>query len=64
MTRPTEPQFLKDYFAWVEAGPPKCCHTCGHFDLKGRCIEFDVHPNEEDAAQTDVCPSWVADIPF
>jgi hypothetical protein len=62
--RPPEPEFLKEYYEWVKAGPPKCCHTCAFFDFKGRCIEFDVIPGVEDAAQVDQCPSWKMDVPF
>lgn len=63
-SRPPEPQFLTDYYEWLKAGPPKCCHTCAFFANNGRCIEFDVYPDEHDAQQVDVCPAWKQDVPF
>lgn len=36
MSRPPEPEFLVQWREWMRAGPPKCCHTCEHYDQFGR----------------------------
>jgi hypothetical protein len=58
--RPPEPEFVT---IW-RAGPPKCCHTCEHFNQSGRCLEFDMEPPEDFAATKDACEMWSFDIPF
>lgn len=63
-TRPPEPQFLIDYREWLKAGPPKCCHTCDHFNQSGQCLAFDMRPPDEFAASVDACESWEPECPF
>jgi len=63
-TRPPEPQFLVDYRKWLDAGPPKCCHTCEHYGTDGLCTEFWMEPPAEFAATVDACPKWLEDCPF
>jgi len=64
MSRPPEPQFLIDYREWLKAGPPKCCHTCDHFNQSGKCLAFDMRPPDEFAASVDACESWEPECPF
>ena len=63
-TRPPEPQFLIDYREWLKAGPPKCCHTCDHFNQSGHCLAFDMTPPEDFAATVDACDKWEQELPF
>jgi hypothetical protein len=58
------PQFVKDYWAWMQAGPPKCCHTCGHYEPDGQCYKFHMEPPEQFAATPGECTSWKPEIPF
>lgn len=64
MSRPTEPEFLIQWRVWYQAGPPKCCHSCEHYDEAGRCEEFDMEPPESFASARDVCAQWQRAIPF
>lgn len=48
----------------MRAGPPKCCHTCDHFNQSGHCLAFDMTPPEDFAATVDGCEQWVEMIPF
>jgi len=48
----------------MRAGPPKCCHTCDHFDQSGRCLVFDMTPPEDFASTVDACEQWIMELPF
>lgn len=63
-TRPQEPEFLIQWRAWMEAGPPKCCHTCDWYTKEGKCLEFDMTPPEDFVATVDACEKWLPEIPF
>ena len=63
-TRPPEPEFLIQWREWMRAGPPKCCHTCDHFNQSGHCLAFDMTPPEDFAATLDACDKWEAECPF
>jgi hypothetical protein len=63
-TRPAEPQVLIEWREWVNAGPPKVCHSCEHYDKGGHCRIFDMRPPEEFAATVDACDKWQWEIPF
>lgn len=62
--RHEEPQFMKDYRAWLESGAPPCCHTCEHYEKDGRCAIFDMHPPADFAAKIDSCDSYQQAVPF
>jgi hypothetical protein len=62
--RPQEPEFLIQWREWVQAGPPKCCHTCDYYDHHGKCFEFDMMPPEDFASTVDACDKWIQEIPF
>lgn len=62
--RPSEPEFLKQWREWQEAGPPKCCHTCEFYTEAGECGKFGMQPPEDFAATTDACDSWIMAVPF
>jgi len=62
--RPQEPEFLIQWREWVQAGPPKCCFTCEHFNQSGHCLVFDMTPPEDFAATVDGCDKWEAECPF
>ena len=63
MTRPPEPDFLREW--WGKQKPiPRCCHTCDHYDQDGRCDSYDMMPPAEFAAQRDSCERWLEMIPF
>jgi hypothetical protein len=65
MSRPPEPQFLIDYREWLQAGPPKCCHTCEHYGVDGLCAKHEMAaPPAEFAATEDECPDWIMECPF
>ena len=63
-TRPPEPEWLIQWREWMRAGPPKCCHTCYHFDQFGHCMVFDMRPPEDFASTVDACDKWEAECPF
>jgi hypothetical protein len=52
------------YYKMLEAGPPKCCHSCEMYGTDGLCVEFFKEPPEEFAATPDACNKWVMDLPF
>ena len=64
MTRAPKPDFLIQYEAWQKAGPPKCCHTCDHYNVSGKCMSFETYPPLEFVNSFDQCPSWSQEIPF
>jgi hypothetical protein len=64
MKRPNEPEFLVQWRAWYEAGPPKCCHTCDHYSQSGECLAFDMRPPDDFAASVDECKDWIQEMPF
>lgn len=45
-------------------GPPKCCHTCEFYDVKGTCTAFFMEPPEDFASTTDACSEYEGEIPF
>ena len=63
-TRPREPEFLIRWREWLANGPPKCCHTCEHFNQSGMCLHFVMPPPEEFAATQDACVHWIMELPF
>jgi hypothetical protein len=63
-TRPPEPEWLIQWREWMRAGPPKCCHTCDHYDKSGHCLAFDLRPPEEFAGTVDACDRWLMEVPF
>lgn len=64
MKRPPEPESVRLWREWTANGPPRCCHTCHHYDNEGFCERFEQRPPEGFAATHDACPSWVMEIPF
>lgn len=64
VTRPQEPEFLIQWREWMRAGPPKCCHTCDHFNQSGHCLAFDMTPPEDFSSTVDACEQWIMEIPF
>lgn len=62
--RHVEPELVIDYKRWLAAGPPKCCHTCEHYDVKGLCVAFFMTPPEDFAATVDACKEWEKECPF
>jgi len=63
-TRPPEPEFLIQWREWVQAGPPRCCHTCEHYGVDGLCVEFFMTPPAEFAETVGECPKWEQECPF
>ena len=63
-TRPPEPEFIVQWREWMRAEPPKCCHTCDHFDQSGHCLAFDMTPPEDFASTVDACERWLMELPF
>ena len=63
-TRPPEPEFLIQWREWMRAGPPKCCHTCDHFNQSGHCLAFDMRPPDDFAATPGACDQWIQELPF
>lgn len=64
MARHQEPEFVLKYREWLKNGPPKCCHTCDHYSAEGKCLAYDMEPPKEFTDQTDVCTTWIMEIPF
>ena len=64
MARAHKPNFLIEYERWRDAGPPKCCFNCDHYDVGGKCMEFDMYPPLEFVNTADQCSSWWQGIPF
>jgi len=62
--RHSEPEFLKQYWAWIRNGPPRCCHTCEEYDGEGRCGAYNMEPPEGFASTTDNCPAYSQMVPF
>ena len=62
--RPPEPEFLKQWREWYKSGPPRCCHTCEHYKLDGRCSEFGMVPPPEFTTKVDQCHQWEQELPF
>lgn len=63
--RHPEPQWLIDWRAEYEKGPPRCCHTCEAYDETGRCTYFDMVPPEDFAGDRQAqCPQWLFAVPF
>jgi len=64
MSRHPEPQIVTVYKEWLQAGPPKCCHTCEMYGTDGLCVEFFMKPPADFAESVDLCLSWVCEVPF
>lgn len=62
--RPSEPEIVRQWREWVEAGPPKCCHTCVFYERDGVCDKFDMEPPADFAATPDACGDWQREVPF
>jgi hypothetical protein len=62
--RHKEPEVVTLYKEWVEAGPPRCCHTCEHYLETGVCAKFFMTPPEEFAATVGACEQWDMEVPF
>ncbi len=64
--KPKAPQFLIDYYLKSLRGlPPKCCHSCDHYDNNGKCTEFDAVPTDEFLVTQGCCIDWVeVVVPF
>lgn len=62
--RHPEPDSVTNFKRMVSIGPPKCCHTCEFYDVKGTCTAFFMEPPEDFAATTDACPEYEGEIPF
>jgi len=64
MPRPCKPDFLIEYEKITKAGPPRCCHTCDHYDGGGMCMAYNLRPPEEFVMLRDSCPMWECVLPF
>jgi hypothetical protein len=64
MSRHPEPDSITDYKRLIAQGPPKCCHSCEFYDVKGKCVVFFMAPPADFAATVGECPEWVCDVPF
>lgn len=62
--RPEEPIILKQWRDWVNAGPPKVCHSCNNYDLRGNCLHFKMRPPDEFVLTEDACSAWKEEVPF
>jgi len=58
------PKVVADYDRLIEQGPPKCCHTCEFYDIKGMCTAFFMEPPEAFAATPNECPEYENEAPF
>ena len=63
-TRPDPPPEVMQYKAWLEAGPPPCCHTCDHYDALGYCHAYEMRPPDEFTQQIGQCDMWMQEVPF
>jgi hypothetical protein len=64
MARAHKPDFLIEYERWRDAGPPKCCHTCDHYDVGGKCMAFEMYPPLDFVNSAGQCTEWEQEIPF
>jgi hypothetical protein len=48
----------------MRGGPPKCCHSCDHYDENGKCEKFDAEPPVEFLGTENACDVWFEVIPF
>ena len=62
--RHKQPEIVTIYNKLVEAGPPRCCHSCELYGTDGLCVEFFMEPPEDFAATPGVCDKWEISIPF
>ena len=62
--RHKQPEIVTVYYNMLEAGPPKCCHSCEMYGTDGLCVEFFKEPPEDFASTPDACDKWVMDLPF
>ncbi len=62
--REATPRFLIEWMR-VCNNPPKCCHTCEHYDFDGNCAKFSMRPPPDFTNTQGQCGSWEYDlIPF
>ena len=65
MTKYTEPEIVTLYRAAIRQEPPRCCHTCDHYNrASGLCLEFDNEPPELFTRTIGACDLWVEELPF
>jgi hypothetical protein len=64
MGRSPKPEFLIEYERWLQAGPPRCCHTCEFYGTDGLCVTFFMEPPAEFAETINACAQWVQELPF
>jgi NAD-dependent SIR2 family protein deacetylase len=62
--RPEKPVFLIQYEEWRKAGPPRFCHTCENYDMRGHCIFFNMRPPESFTQAQNNCEHWLEELPF
>ena len=62
--RHKQPEIVTVYYKMLEAGPPRCCHSCEMYGTDGLCVEFFKEPPEDFAAAPDACNKWTMDVPF
>lgn len=62
--KPPEPESVRQWKEWLRAGPPRCCHTCEHFEIDGRCAIFKMTPPDEFIQMVGKCDQWKQEIPF
>jgi hypothetical protein len=58
------PDIVSDYDRLIAQGPPRCCHTCEFYDIKGMCTAFFMEPPEAFAATPSECPEYENEAPF
>jgi hypothetical protein len=62
--RHKEPDFLVNYRKIVNAGPPRCCHTCWNYEFSGVCAKYEMTPPEDFAETDGACADWEIECPF
>lgn len=58
------PPIVQAYWDACKFGPPKCCHTCDEYAGDGKCLKHGVRPPDDFTVTIDVCPDWIAEVPF
>lgn len=62
--RHPEPDSVTNFKRMVAIGPPRCCHTCEFYDVKGTCVVFFMEPPKEFAETHGECADYEREIPF
>lgn len=62
--RPKRPENVIQWERSVQAAPPRCCHTCYHYNDAGECRVFDMRPPESFTVEVDQCEKWEQEVPF